>query len=270
MRVLGIDFTSSPGRRKPITCLNCTLRGSVLRAGKLEEWTDFSEFEEALQRRGPWIAGMDFPFGQSRRFIENSGWPGNWRDYVMYARSLGKKEFRYTLDTYRQHRSKGDKEHRRQTDVAAGSISPQKLYGVPVGLMFFEGAPRLVEAGVTVPHLQQGDPKRIVIEAYPGVLARQIIYRRKYKDDTRSKQTVEQREARQDILAGLRGEYLVARYGIRIKAPDSLCEDPMGDRIDALLCAIQAAWAWRNRKNNFGAPLSVDPLEGWIAYPTVF
>ena len=107
MKVLGIDFTSSPGRRKPITCLNCTLRGSVLRAGKLEEWTDFSEFEEALQRRGPWIAGMDFPFGQSRRFIENSGWPGNWRDYVMYARSLGRSGFRYALDTYRQHRVKG-------------------------------------------------------------------------------------------------------------------------------------------------------------------
>ena len=81
--------------------------------------------------------------------------------------------------------SKGDKEHRRQTDFAAGSISPQKLYGVPVGLMFFEGAPRWWKQGSPIPHLQQGDPKRIVIEAYPGVLARQIIDRRKYKDDTK-------------------------------------------------------------------------------------
>jgi hypothetical protein len=51
-----------------------------------------------------------------------------------------------------------------QTDIAAGSVSPQKLYGVPVGLMFFEGAPR------PIPKLHYGDPKRIVVEAYPGVL----------------------------------------------------------------------------------------------------
>ena len=270
MKILGIDFTSRPNRRKAITCLNCTFNNRVLHAGALEEWTEFSAFEEALQRPGPWIAGMDFPFGQSRRFIENIGWPEDWRDYVIYAQSLGRNGFRHALDTYRQNRAKGDKEHRRRTDVAAGSISPQKLYGVPVGLMFFEGAPRLVESGVTIPFLQHGDPERIVIEAYPGVLVRQIIYRRKYKDDTKNKQTAEQRKARYDILAGLRGEYLGARYGIKIEAPDSLCEDPTGDQIDALLCAIQAAWAWRNRANNFGAPLSVDPLEGWIAYPTVF
>jgi hypothetical protein len=55
------------------------------------------------------------------------------------------------LEVYRSHRPFGDKEHRRKTDIAASSISPQKLYGVPVGLMFFEGAPRLVKSGVTIP-----------------------------------------------------------------------------------------------------------------------
>lgn len=265
MKVLGIDFTSRPKRSKPITCLNCTFNGRVLHAGELNEWTGFSAFEEALQRPGPWIAGIDFPFGQSRRFIENIGWPGCWRGYVMHAQSLGRNGFRETLDTYRRNRAKGDKEHRRQTDIVAGSISPQKLYGVPVGLMFFEGAPRLAESGVTIPHLQDGDPERVVIEAYPGVLARQIINRRKYKEDTRSKQTAVQRKTRYDLLAGLRGGDIRERYGIEIKAPDSLCEDPAGDHLDALLCAIQAAWAWQNRVSNYGAPPSVDPLEGWIA-----
>lgn len=42
----------------------------MLLTRRLGEWTEFSAFEEALQRRGPWIAEMDFPFGQSRRFIE--------------------------------------------------------------------------------------------------------------------------------------------------------------------------------------------------------
>jgi len=269
MRVLGVDFTSTPKRRKPLTCLNCTFDGRLLSAGALEEWPDFSEFERALQRPGPWIAGMDFPFGQSRKFIETIGWPENWRGYVTHARSLGRSGFRDELNMYRRSRSAGDKEHRRQTDSAAGSISPQKLYRVPVGLMFFEGAPRLAESGVTIPHLIDGDPGRIVVEAYPGVLARQIIDRRSYKQDTKKKQTGAQRAARYDLLAGLREGALHDLYGIEIEARDSLCEDPGGDHLDALLCAIQAAWAWQNRARGFGAPSSVDPLEGWIADPSL-
>ncbi len=269
MKVFGIDFTSRPTHHKPLTCLNCTFDGRVLRSGDLEKWTEFLAFEQALQRPGPWIAGIDFPFGQSRRFIETSNWPANWRDYVMYAQSLKRNGFRNALNAYRQNRVKGDKEHRRQTDIAAGSISPQKLYGVPVGLMFFEGAPRLVKSAVTIPHLQDGDPDRIVIEAYPGVLARQIINRRSYKQDTKKKQTTEQAKARRDLMTGLRGGYLREHYGIEIEAPDSLCEDPSGDHIDSLLCAIQAAWAWQRRACGYGAPSSIDSLEGWIADPTV-
>ena len=48
MRILGIDFTSTPGRLKPITCLNCTFDERVLRTGALEEWWDFSSFEEMM------------------------------------------------------------------------------------------------------------------------------------------------------------------------------------------------------------------------------
>jgi NADPH2:quinone reductase len=269
MRVLGIDFTSTPRRSKPITCLNCTFDGRVLRAGALEEWPDFSGFEEMLQRPGPWIAGIDFPFGQSRKFIETMGWPADWRGYVTHARSLGRKGFRDALNSYRQLRSKGDKEHRRQTDIAAGSISPQKLYRVPVGLMFFEGAPRLAESGITIPHLQTGDPSRIVVEAYPGLLARRVINGRSYKQDSKKKQTPAQRKTRSDLFRGLREAAPYDLYGIEIDAPDTLCEDPSGDHIDALLCAIQAAWAWQNREKGYGAPSPVDSLEGWIADPSL-
>jgi hypothetical protein len=51
--------------------------------------------------------------------------------------------------------------------------------------MFFEGLPRLLDAGVTIPYVQVGDPRRIVVEAYPGVLARQLIGRRSYKSAAR-------------------------------------------------------------------------------------
>ena len=144
MKIAGIDFTSSPSRRKPITCVFCTLDSEILRVNSCDEWPDFIGFEHTLRQPGPWIAGIDFPFGQSRKFIENIGWPRDWRSYVKYADSLGRLDFRDALDAYRRHRPYGDKEHRRGTDINAKSISPQKLYGVPVALMFFEGAKRLV------------------------------------------------------------------------------------------------------------------------------
>lgn len=268
MNILGIDFTSSPSRRKPITCLCCTLEGDHLLTRSLEKWSDFGAFNAALAQPGPWVAGIDFPFGQARRFVETAGWPSTWEGYVRHAGQLGRNGFREALEAYKENRAAGDKEHRRATDKQASSISPQKLYGVPVGLMFFEGAPRLLASGVTIPHLHAGDAQRIVVEAYPGVLARQFIGRRSYKNDARSKQTADQRQARHSLLHALRQE-APARYGFGIIAPDNLCDDPGADHLDALLCAVQAAWAWRQRDARFGAPDVVDPLEGWIADPHI-
>lgn len=269
MLVYGIDFTSRPRRQKPITCLECRLDGATLHAGDLAEWTRFDEFEKALQAPGPWIAGIDLPFGQPRRFIENAGWPRDWAHYVEHAASLGRSGFRSALDSYRAPRPPGDKEHRRATDAAAGAISPQKLYGTPVGLMFFEGAPRLRRAGVTIPGLQAGDPDRIVVEAYPGLLARWLIGHRGYKNDNSARQTSNHHAARRQLLAALTSQITQGRYGLRVAAPRSLAADATGDHLDALLCAVQAAWAWTHRDTGFGMPPSTDPLEGWIADPAL-
>jgi hypothetical protein len=46
-------------------------------------------------------------------------------------------------------------------------------------------------------------------------------------------------------------------------------DDPSGDRLDALFCAIQTAWAWTMRSERYGAPEHLDPLEGWIANPSL-
>lgn len=268
MRVLGIDFTSRPTRRKPIICVECLLVGHSLTAVRTESWTSFADFENALRAPGPWIAGLDFPFGQSRRFIETVGWPAAWPEYVAYARSLGRAGFRAALDAYRQERAVGDKEHRRHTDILAGAISPQKLYGVPVGLMFFEGSSRLLEAGVTVPHLHLGDPVRLAVEAYPGIVARRLLGRISYKADNKHRQTEDRLQARRHLLVKLQ-EVAPERYGFRLNASDEFCIDPTGDHLDALICAVQAAWAWKNRKGAFGAPADIDSLEGWIAEPTL-
>lgn len=267
MRVYGIDFTSKPSRIKPIAALVCELQDGLLRADALLTWESFEDFENMLSQPGPWIAGIDFPFGQSRRLIDNLGWPREWSEYVRHAASLGREGFIATLEDYKRDRPAGDKEHRRQADILAGSISPQKLYGVPVGKMFFEGAPRLVDAGVTVPGLQAGDPRRIVVEAYPGILARALIGKRAYKNDLKKKQTHALRAAREDIFTRLETGAARARYGMDVEAPSRLADDPTGDELDALLCALQAAWAWTQRNKNFGMAEDSDTLEGWIADP---
>jgi hypothetical protein len=267
MKIYGIDFTSSPSRRKCITCVECSLENTHLTYRSLSSWPTFYEFETQLQQPGPWIAGIDFPFGQARRFIETIGWPPTWQEYVRHAASLGKSGFIDTLNAYRITRRPGDKEHRRETDKLARSISPQKLYGVPVGKMFYEGAPRLLAAGVTVPGLVDGDPQRVAVEAYPGVMARHLLDNRSYKNDAAAKQTPALHEARVKILAATTGRAVQADYGITVDAPSSLADDPTGDSLDALLCAVQAAWAWTKRKQDYGMPANTDSLEGWIADP---
>ena len=73
MRIYGLDFTSAPGYRKPLIVLGCTLEGDFLRVEDSETLTDFGGFEDFLQRRAPWVCGMDFPFGQPRSLITALG-----------------------------------------------------------------------------------------------------------------------------------------------------------------------------------------------------
>ncbi|MGB6327016.1 MAG: DUF429 domain-containing protein, partial [Methylocella sp.] len=87
-----------------------------------------------------------------------------------------------------------------------------------------------------------------------------------YKNDSKNKQTSDQRVARHDLFRQITNGFLT-EYGFNVMADASLAEDPSGDRLDALLCAVQAAWSWTQREKGFGAPRNVDPLEGWIADP---
>ena len=44
-------------------------------------------------------------------------------------------------------------------------------------------------------------------------------------------------------------------------------DDATGDSLDSVLCAVQAAWAFTKRAENYGIPTNADPLEGWICDP---
>tara|TARA_R110002072_G_scaffold2252_2_gene18549 strand:+ start:2658 stop:3926 length:1269 start_codon:yes stop_codon:yes gene_type:complete len=268
MNIYGIDFTSRPSRSKPITAATCELQGGTLEFHELETWSDFAQFEAFLSGPGEWISGIDFPFGQSRALIKNTNLPDTWTGYVSRFASMEREQFRQFLEEYKEHRASGDKEHQRATDKLYGGVSPQKLYGVPVGLMFFEGAQRLLRSNVHIPLLNpSGDVSKIAVEAYPGALARMIIGRESYKSDDKKKQSNHQKEARTEILTHLGTQQFADDFGFRVNAPHTLVEDPSGDELDALLCATQAAWAWAKRNQNFGLPADSDPLEGWIAHP---
>ena len=139
-----------------------------------------------------------------------------------------------------------------------------KWVNPPVAFMLHAGVPRLIAAGVHLPALADGDRARVALEAYPGLLARELIGSRPYKSDARAKQTPERLIARKDLLEAL--EQGRSRLGIRVAMShaqrDALTADASGDRLDALLCLVQAAWA--SRQSNHGLPEEVDAVEGWI------
>jgi hypothetical protein len=144
------------------------------------------------------------------------------------------------------------------------------LHGVPVGRMFYQGAPRLLRAGVSVIPGQPSDDPRIVLEAYPALAARRWAGRAPYKSDDRRRQTTSRADARDAILLGLL-YHAEPVYGFRVEMPRKLAEftlaDPSGDTLDAILCAVQAAWAVEQPA--CAIPPACDPREGWIADPAV-
>jgi len=262
----GVDFTSRPRLRKPITIASGRAYRLEFRLATLEEFADWLQFETWLRHPGPWMAGFDFPFGLPREAVEDLGWPKQWPQLVDHSRRKGRDEFRAALDRYRENRQAGKRYAHRATDHPAGSHSPLKLVNPPVGLMFLEGAPRLLDSGVTIPGLHAGDPLRVALEAYPGYSARRIV-KGSYKNDAAAKQTTARRQARRRMVACLAtGE---SPFGFALTGStrllNSLVSDATGDRLDAVLCAMQAAWAWQRRDNNYGLPADIDPLEGWIA-----
>ena len=48
---------------------------------------------------------------------------------------------------------------------------------------------------------------------------------------------------------------------------ETCIQDSMADNIDALLCTLQAAWAYSQRANGYGIPLKCNKVEGWIVDP---
>jgi len=259
-----VDFTCAPRRAKPITAAVGRLKNNALRIERIEELRSFAEFEALLARPGPWVGGFDFPFSLPRELVRDLGWPRRWKALVAHCAAMTRQEFRAALDAYRSTRPAGKRYAHRATDYPAGSSSPMKLVNPPVALMFHEGAPRLAAAGVELPALARGDASRVALEAYPGLLVRrQLGLRDSYKSDTRGEHTASRKSIRRRIVEALRSG---RPLGVRLKVDQGLeallVEDGSGDRLDAVICALQAAWA--ASRPRYGLPEELPAGEGWI------
>ncbi|MES2039852.1 MAG: DUF429 domain-containing protein [Pseudomonadota bacterium] len=263
MKLHGVDFTSAPSRRKGITIASGQMQGDVLRLESLQTLSDFTAFDNWLMQPGPWLAGFDLPFSLPRELVEHLHWPTSWPDLMRHMQTQTRAELRLQFKAFCDARAVGNKFAHRATDTPADSSPSMKWVNPPVAYMLHAGAPRLLDAGVSIPGMHDGDPQRIALEAYPGMVARSIT-KASYKSDDKSKQTPERRQAREQILQALKAGSTT--WKIKLHAGnfgDALLSDGSADLLDAVLCMVLAAWAYDRRGQNFGLP-EFDPLEGWI------
>ncbi len=276
--LVGCDFSSRPTKKKPIVIALGSLSGGRIQLSKLERLESLDAFGAWLQLPAEWVGAFDLPFGLPRELVQTLGWPLRWEDCIRHYASLSRAEIRDHFAAFCNARPVGGKFAHRATDIPAGSSPSMKWVNPPVAYMLHAGVPLLLAAGVHLVGLQpekltspdkQGAAQRVALEAYPGLLAREILNQRSYKSDDKARQTPERLIARKDLITAL--EHGQTRLGLRLKLShaqrDVLVDDASGDSLDAVLCLMQAAWAQTRHLEGsprYGLPQAMDPLEGWI------
>ena len=268
MNLIGCDFSSSPSRRKPIVLAQGTVAQGRVQLAGLQTFDTLQTFAQWLAQPGTWVGGFDLPFGLPRELVETLAWPTAWAACMDHYATLDRAAIRAQFAAFCDARPVGGKFAHRATDRPAGSSPSMKWVNPPVAYMMHAGMPLLRQAGVHLPGLHEGDRTRVALEAYPGLLAREVLGNTSYKSDDKAKQTPERLLARRELLGALeRGQ---TRLGLRLVASHALmnrlAEDASGDALDAALCLLQAGWAALQHAGGhprYGLP-ECDPLEGWI------
>ena len=232
---------------------------------------DFAGFEVFFVRPGPWVRGMDLPFGQPRSLVSALGRPEAWEGYVGEVVRLSKEEFEGAVRADMALRTAGSTYRYRLADKRSDSSSAMMLFRVPVGKMFYRGAPRLLEAGVRVEPYHRTEDARVAVETYPTVVARRFLRRASYKNDERKKQTTAMRAAGRRSSPALGPRSL---RGLRLRGGDGrlvgegVRPGPGGRRAGlAALRGVCSVGVREGRRELRRVPPEYHPNEGWILDP---
>lgn len=276
--LLGCDFSSAPTTRKSIVLALGCFRNKRVTLSKLERFSSLSAFSSWLNQAQSWVGAFDLPFGLPRELVHTLRWPSEWQACMAHYAALSREDIRQVFAAFCAARPVGGKFAHRSTDLVAGSSPSMKWVNPPVAFMMHAGVPLLLQAGATLPGLyapaaESSDrdtaPLKVALEAYPGLLAREVLGHRSYKADDKARQTPDRLIARKDLITAL--EQGRTRLEMHLKLShaqrDALADDASGDALDAVLCLMQAAWASRRHEEGavmYGLPPDTDPLEGWI------
>ena len=268
-RLLGCDFSSSPSQRKPIVVAWGEFAGDRVVLKALERFPTLPAFGECLQVNSEWVGGFDLPFGLPRELVHSLGWPTEWLACMQHYAQLSREDIRAQFAGFCNQRPVGGKFAHRATDFPAGSSPSMKWVNPPVAFMMHAGVPLLIQAGVHMPGLHDGDLQRVALETYPGMWARRVLQRKSYKNDATAKQTGERWLARKNLLHALVWGHddVPMRLKLSSAMADKLVDDASGDSLDAVICMMQTAWAQQRFEQGdplYGLPHDMDRLEGWI------
>lgn len=262
MHLLATGFHPAPSRRRPIQVAHAVPSAAGARLEGFEECAQHADFTAVLARCGPWLGVFDFPFGLAREVVVACGWPLQWDALATHVAALGREAFRAQLRAFCTARPRGARLPLRATERASGAPPALGARGEAHALRFRAGAPALCAAGVTLPGVRDADPLRIALEGSPALLAASVTRGSWRSARAHGRADVRELERERVLDALERGH---SALGVRLRVARAerraILADDRGERLAALLCLAQAAWA--APRADFGLAAAIDPIEGW-------
>jgi hypothetical protein len=236
---------------------------------QLQFFSSLQNFSECLHTPGPWVGGFDLPFGLPRELVETLGWPTDWLACMHHFAQLSREDIRAQFAAFCNQRPVGGKFAHRATDLPAGSSPSMKWVNPPVAFMMHAGVPLLIQAGVHLPGLHDGDTQRVALGNLPRHVGAAGVATAKLQKRCGGQTNHERWLARKNLLHALVWGHddVPMRLKLSSAMADTLVDDASGDSLDAVLCMMQAAWAQQRFEQGdalYGLPHDMDRLEGWI------
>ncbi|GLC37507.1 hypothetical protein PLESTM_000596700 [Pleodorina starrii] len=113
-----------------------------------------------LTQPAPFVAALDFPFGQPRQLAEVMGWhAGGWRGLLESAAALSREAFEAALRGFMAGQPPGHKHLRRRVAAFSREVSPMSLVRTPTAKMFHAGVGLLAAAADAGCHVAPHMPR---------------------------------------------------------------------------------------------------------------